>query len=384
MGQPSADHRLKVAPRPSPLATPAGLAPALLQRLASPAVHLRSRIEAGLLLGRLGDPRFFVERVQGVRVILPPAVSIAGGKATIGSGWWDRLAEKREKPRHDVTLAPYALGRYPVTNAEYACFMAAGGYDDESLWTAGGRYWRRGEPAPGESDPIDWWIRTWRRRKQNPQEIEERLKAGILTERDADLWRRRITWTEEYALKVFREWYPEGLVRRQPEYWDDDTLNNPSQPVVGVTWYEAMAYATWLARLTGQGWRLPTEPEWEWAARRGRRRFPWGGNWDERRLNSLEGRVMRTTPVGVYPHGATPDGIYDLAGNVWEWTSTRAADYPYVADGTREDPDAAGLRIARGGGWAAVRKMVRGAYRNWLDPWNWNHDLGYRLARTLS
>ena len=173
-------------------------------------------------------------------------------------------------------------------------------------------------------------------------------------------------------------------MRRQPEYWDDDTLNNPSQPVVGVTWYEAAAYAAWLARLTGQGWRLPTEPEWEWAARRGRRRFPWGGNWDERRLNSLEGRVMRTTPVGVYPHGATPDGIYDLAGNVWEWTSTRVADYPYVADGTREDPDAPGIRIARGGGWAAVRKMVRGAYRCRYAPWSGSLDLGYRLARTLS
>ncbi|MCB0051283.1 MAG: hypothetical protein KDE24_17260, partial [Caldilinea sp.] len=80
---PGADADL--APRNSPLAT------ALLERMTSPAVHLRSRIEAGLLLGRLGDPRFVVERVQGVRVILPPAVNIAGGKATIGSDFWDRL-----------------------------------------------------------------------------------------------------------------------------------------------------------------------------------------------------------------------------------------------------------------------------------------------------
>jgi len=355
--------------------------------MTSPAVHLRSRIEAGLLLGRLGDPRFAVERVQGVRVILPPAVNIAGGKATIGSGRWppDSLAEKREKPRHDVRLAPYALGRYPVTNAEYACFTAAGGYDDESLWTAGGRHWRRGEPVPGEPDPSDFYLKHSRMFRDDPAEIDRRIRSGWMTERDADqVWRILATWDDEHVVAQVRRWYPVGSIVTEPRFWKDDSLNNPSQPVVGVTWYEAAAYAAWLARLTGAGWRLPTEPEWEWAARRGRRLFPWGGNWDERRLNSLEGRVMRTTPVGAYPHGATPDGIYDLAGNVYEWTSTLAADYPYVADASREDPDAAGIRIARGGGWAAVCKMVRGAYRIRFYPWGRDLILGYRLAWTLS
>ena len=75
----------------------------------------------------------------------------------------DELADDDEKPRHDVELAAYAIGRYPVTNAEYACFMAAGGYEDERYWTEGGRYWLRGEKVPGEDDPADWWIRTWRR-----------------------------------------------------------------------------------------------------------------------------------------------------------------------------------------------------------------------------
>ncbi|MCB9120934.1 MAG: SUMF1/EgtB/PvdO family nonheme iron enzyme [Caldilineaceae bacterium] len=192
-----------------------------------------------------------------------------------------------------------------------------------------------------------------------------------------------VTWDEERYTALIRSWYPLGQQFTQPRYWDDDTLTSPSQPVVGITWYEAAAYAAWLARLTGGagGCRQSRSGN---GPRRGRRLFPWGGNWDERRLNSLEGRVMGTTPVGAYPHGATPDGIYDLAGNVYEWTSTLAADYPYVADGTREDPDAAGIRIARGGGWAAVRKMVRGAYRNWDGPRSRHNDLGYRLARTLS
>ena len=356
----------------------------LLDRLGSPAVHLRSRIEAGLWLGRLGDPRFVVETVNDVRVILPPVAAIAGGKATIGSHWLDRLADKNEKPRHDVRLAAYALGRYPVTNAEFACFMQAGGYEEETLWTAGGQFWRRGEPAPGENDPVDWYMDQWRRNRERPQRIDERLKQSVYTPQGAEQWHRLITWTEDEITVLFRSWYRTGQVRRQPEYWDDDAFNNLSQPVVGVTWYEAMAYATWLARLTGQGWRLPTEPEWEWAARRGARVYPWGNRWDADRLNSLEGRVMRTTPVGAYPHGATPDGICDLAGNVWEWTATWQTEYPYRADGSLEDPDRPGMRIARGGGWTAVRKMVRGGFRVGGNPGYWDDSLGYRLARTLS
>ena len=93
---------------------------------------------------------------------------------------------------------------------------------------------------------------------------------------------------------------------------------------------------------------------------------------------------MGATPVGAYPQGATPDGIHDLSGNVWEWTATRYAAYPYKPAADLENSDASGLRIARGGGWAANRKMVRCAYRNWDLPWHWNNGRGLRLARTFS
>lgn len=290
-----------------------------------------------------------------------------------------------EYPRHAVNLAPYAIGRFPVTNAEYACFMAAGGYDDDRYWTTGGRLWRRGEPVPGEPDPADWWIETWKRRRENPQEIEERVRSGLMTPHDAKNWREYIQWSEAEFMNAVRELYPQqGEAVREPRFWQDAAFDNPSQPVVGVCWYEAMAYANWLAAATGRPYRLPTEPEWEWAARRGGRLFPWGSGWDAGRLNSLEGedRVMRTTPVGAYPHGATPDGICDLAGNVWEWTATRSADYPYRVDANLEDSDAVGIRVVRGGGWTANRKMVRCASRFWDGPGDWYINLGFRLART--
>ena len=92
-----------------------------------------------------------------------------------------------------------------------------------------------------------------------------------------------------------------ALLERQP-------LQPPNQPVVGVNWYEAMAYAAWLSSVTGQAYRLPTEAEWEWAARRSVRRYPWGNDWDADRCNWRGSRLNRGNPVGVYPHGATPDG----------------------------------------------------------------------------
>ena len=104
------------------------------------------------------------------------------------------------------------------------------------------------------------------------------------------------------------------------------------------------------------------------------------------KLNSLEGenRVMRTTPVGAYPQGATPDGIFDLCGNVWEWTATRYAEYPYRPEANLEDPDAVGLRIARGGGWAANRKMVRCAYRVQGRSLGQEQQLGFSSRQNLS
>ena len=107
----------------------------------------------------------------------------------------------------------------------------------------------------------------------------------------------------------------------QPGRWDEQT-EFPSRPVTDVNWFEAMAFAAW------RGVRLPTEAEWERAARGVEgRKFPWPkGDPDETRLNN-EPRIGHVTPVGLYPTGATPDGIHDLAGNVWEWCINEFGEY---------------------------------------------------------
>lgn len=93
---------------------------------------------------------------------------------------------------------------------------------------------------------------------------------------------------------------------------------------------------------------------------------------------------MGTTPVGCYLHGATQDGLFDLSGNVREWTLTRNAGYPYDPTANLEDVDATGVRITRGGSWAQNQGMVRCAFRPWNLPRNGDCTLGMRLARTLS
>ena len=286
--------------------------------MTDPAVDLRVRIAAADILANVGDPRFVARTVlwqgRSVRVIEPEMVAIPGGMATLGGA--DPDASNDELPQCRVPVAPFALAHYPVTNAEYRCFMEAGGYDDESLWTEAGRSWLRGE---GKLD-----AESERQYRQVHQALRQDLEGVLaylkeanpgITDQEMDTWRTLSTWDEDrfvqaYAGNVL------GEQRREPYFWDDSRFNRDNQPVVGINWYEAVAYANWLSRVTGNAYRLPTEAEWEWAARRfdpdrqetsADRRYVWGKDWDPDRCNSALSRVAQTTPVGIYPQGATPD-----------------------------------------------------------------------------
>lgn len=151
--------------------------------------------------------------------------------------------------------------------------------------------------------------------------------------------------------------------RAKPRYWDDPDWNQADQPVVGVVWFEALAYCRWV------GARLPTEAEWERAAgwdtdRQEKYIYPWGNDWDPARANTVESALGTTTPVGHYcPEGASPVGACDMVGNVWEWVSSTYMPYPYRPDDGREDLEAHGTRALRGGSWINERDRARVAYR---------------------
>ncbi|WP_141508813.1 formylglycine-generating enzyme family protein, partial [Candidatus Chloroploca asiatica] len=224
------------------------LAQAMAGTLDEPGVPARDRVRIGAILAELGDPR------PGVGTLPPAMVELPGGTLVLGStpeqadaarrAWeqyWlqqgnkDQAKSARRWPDdeindHPVTLAPFAIGRYPVTNAQYAVFIAAGGYDPAApWWDAAGRAWL------ARDDDATEGLRSWQRRQR----------------------------------------------KDQPEAWDDEAFGHGrgNYPVVGVNWYEAMAFGRWLTASLNDGlvYRLPSEAEWEYAARRQtRRNYPWG------------------------------------------------------------------------------------------------------------
>lgn len=186
--------------------------------------------------------------------------------------------------------------------------------------------------------------------------------------------------------------YPGGKLR-EPAFWRDRVRNNPSQPVVGVCWFEARAYGNWLSAESGETFRLPTEAEWE-AAARGRegRLYAYGNEFDPLKGNSSETRVHATTPVGVFVDGDTPEGVSDMTGNVEEWTSSlfgagsqsdpATFRYPYGTEDGREDPTAGNdvRRVLRGGAWNDHRVFTRAAARGDRHPGIRPNDFGFRLV----
>ena len=163
----------------------------------------------------------------------------------------------------------------------------------------------------------------------------------------------------------------------EPEDWGDQRPY-PNRPVVGVSWFEAAAYTAW------SGCRLPTEAEWEKAARGAdARKFPWGNEPpDASRLN-YEGNVGRPTPVGVYPDGATLSGILDMAGNVWEWCRDWFDDEYYAGSEAHNPmgPDSGEDRVLRGGSWNYGSRVARATYRYWFAPVYRFGIIGFRVVR---
>ena len=227
--------------------------------------------------------------------------------------------DDRAKPQHELFLTDYQIGKYPVTNAEFKEFVKAGGYTQKRWWT----------------------------------------KAGWIA-KERDDWIR-------------------------PRDWDDAHFNKPNHPVVSVSWYECLAYCRWRSIVTGKPYRLPSEAEWEKAARStDGRQYPWGKEFEAGRLNSGEGEqtVRATTPVGIYPTGKGPYGCLDMAGNVYEWTSTQFRDYKYNPGDGREDPDVGDntLRVLRGGSWSLDQFCALCTSRLRLSPYYGGGYGGFRVV----
>ncbi len=248
-----------------------------------------------------------------------------------------------EAPQRSVTVPAFWIDRFEVTNSQFRDFVVANNY----------------------------WI------PQGWKENGYLLSRNVLTFADLPTLRRLATTTFKLDIDVSTmEYEPllEALVVHQAQF---DRL-----PVTGVTWTQARDYCK------NRGKRLPTEIEWEKAARGSKgNEYPWGNQWDQSRLNdgSGAGWPQGVAPVGSYPKGVSPYGVEDMAGNVMEWVDDWYQPYPgsqYKSDDFGEK-----MKVVRGGGWGGLGHYVinhfyRTAYRFNLRPEYTFIDLGFRCAQS--
>jgi iron(II)-dependent oxidoreductase len=257
-------------------------------------------------------------------------VDVPGGPSTLGAGR-EHFSYDNERPRHTVEVPGFAIGRTPVTNATFLTFVEGGGYTRREWWSDEG------------------WA-----------------------------------WKEEYDISRPGEWTTDGHERRLGR---GPTPLDPEAPVVHVSWFEAEAFAR------AHGARLPTEREWEKAATwdqvaQRARRYPWGEVAPEPGHANLDQLSAGTTSVDSHPAGASPYGLLDTLGNVWEWTQSHFGGY----DGFAPDPYSeysevffgTSYRVLRGGSWATRSSVASPTFRNWDYPARRQIFSGFRIARDLS
>jgi formylglycine-generating enzyme required for sulfatase activity len=184
--------------------------------------------------------------------------------------------------------------------------------------------------------------------------------------------------------------FVEATGHATPDHWGSGRVpeGKEDHPVVNVSWNDAVAFTQWLGEETGMAFRLCTEAEWEKACRGTESPiYPWGDTFDPDKANTYEGGEAgptETTPVGSYsPAGDSPYGVADMAGNVWEWTSSLYRDYPYDPDDGREDLTISGSRVLRGGSFGNSEGRARCAYRypssDLVPVYHWDH-VGFRVC----
>jgi formylglycine-generating enzyme required for sulfatase activity len=184
------------------------------------------------------------------------------------------------------------------------------------------------------------------------------------------------TFIDSGGYSALKYWAAGGCGKFEgPADWERQK-QYPNRPVVGISWFEAAAYCSWL------GGRLPTEAEWERAARGPEgRRYPWGNEppLDHSRAN-YDDAVGHPTPVGLFPNGNSSEGLCDMLGNVWEWCGDWYGPYEYGPQENPLGPKEGGNKVMRGGALADIPHFVRHSGRNRFAPWLRASDIGFRCA----
>lgn len=187
-------------------------------------------------------------------------------------------------------------------------------------------------------------------------------------------------------------WTPEGWAWKEknnisePLFLHDRKWDGPNFPVVGVSWFDAIAYSKWFSKKTGDLYTLPTEAQWEKAARgKDGFHFPWGKVFDKSLCNTYESKLKRTSPVGIFPKGKSPYGCFDMSGNVWEWCLDWYHEYYYKESPGKnpQGPLTGSFRIIRGGSWFNDAKRCPAEFRDYDEPQDRLNCVGFRLVKIV-
>ncbi len=280
--------------------------------------------------------------------------------------------------RVDAGLESYVqkqLRRELETSTASADWIERRGAAVQALARAGGGYWHEpyGEPEWVDVPAGEFWMGS-----DNITDDEKPLHSVYLP---AYRIARTPVSNAQYALFVKAAGY------HAPRNWEEGRppKGKEAHPVVYVSWEDALAYCAWLGRVTGKPITLPSEAEWEKAAcgDKDRHEYPWGDVFDKTRCNSRESSIGGTTPVGIFLEGTSPYGALDMVGNVWEWTRSVYKNYPYNPSDGREDVQADGPRVQRGGAFDNDVGSARCAFRDRDFPYLHFRNVGFRAGVSL-
>ncbi len=308
----------------------------LAERACDRGADLRARLAAGEVLGRLGDPRFARGESDVGAHLLPPWVRVPGGEYTLPG-----LQGYPEPTR--VSIGTIHMGQFPVTNAEYLCFMQAEGYREERWWPEGvARKWFEGHGTNSVTrrQTMDWCQKF----RNEPDLFRHFIAQGLLSDVLIEHWQRLLAM-DLAELEVHLERTHPDAKPLAPRYWRGSGQEPPNHPVAGICWFEADAYCRWLAAATGLQIRLPSQEE-RWVAGLPADEF----KRDTPEGNTLEAHLRNTCPTGVFSWSGKWGDLFDFMGNVGEWgMDTESAGSCEVFKESMIDKPATRPRLS--GGW---------------------------------
>jgi formylglycine-generating enzyme required for sulfatase activity len=267
-----------------------------------------------------------------IQDILPPPfewITIPKGGVTLIDNYNDAYFGAKGEKR-TFYIETFDIAKYPITNVQFRLFWQQDGYKNRNYWTEAG----------------------WQAKEKGWHNIDG-------------------------------EWKPSNTAWTQPRYWDNSkytVFNRENHPVIGISWYEAMAFCMWLSEQIDEHIILPTEQQWQRAAQGNTDHiYPWGDILGQSRCN-YDNNIGTTTPVTEYAgenKGDSPFGVTDMSGNVWEWCLTEYETGSNELNSTNS-------RVLHGGSWLNGRSVVfRCDYRNWFTSFSWLDGFGFRICSPL-